>query len=87
VLAKEGSMPYLSVKVVWSLIQCRIQKQAGSMSTKATSISKDMDVAKHLSKLHNRYVIVPAYNAPNNIVFVCKKHYIDCLIKVLDVNN
>jgi hypothetical protein len=57
------------------------------MSTKATSISKDMDVAKHLSKLHNRYVIVPAYNAPNNIVFVCKKHYIDCLIKVLDVNN
>jgi hypothetical protein len=30
------------------------------MSTKATSISKDMDVAKHLSKLHNRYVIVTA---------------------------
>ena len=25
--------------------------------------------------------------APNNIVFVCKSHYIDCLIKELGIDN
>ena len=25
--------------------------------------------------------------APNNIVFVCKSHYVDCLIKELEFDN
>ena len=33
------------------------------------------------------YVIVSADKAPNNIGFVCKSHYIDCLIKELGINN
>ena len=41
------------------------------MSTCNTSIFKDPNVAKHLSNLHN------------NIIFVCKSHYIDCLITEL----
>ena len=33
--------------------------------------------------IHDRYVIVFADKAPNNIVCVCKSHYRDCLIKEL----
>ena len=33
------------------------------------------------------YVIVSADKAPNNIVFVCKSHYIDCFIKELGIDN
>ena len=57
------------------------------MSTCSTSIFKDPNVAKHLSLLHDKYVTVSADKAPNTIVFVCKSHYIDCLIKELGIHN
>jgi hypothetical protein len=63
------------VKSVRSLIQIRIKKLIGSMSTRSKSIFKDPNVAKHLYLLHDKYVIVSADKAPNNIVFVCKSHY------------
>jgi hypothetical protein len=47
------------------------------MRTRSTSIFKDPNVAKHLYLLHDKYVIVSADMAPNNIVFVCKSHYIE----------
>jgi len=70
-----------------SFIQIRIKKCIGSMSTRAISIFKDPNVAKHLSRLHDKYIVVPVDKAPNNIVFVCKSHYIDCLIKELSIDN
>jgi hypothetical protein len=42
------------------------------MSTRSTSIFKDPNVAKHLSLLHDKYVIVSADKFHNDIVFVCK---------------
>jgi hypothetical protein len=57
------------------------------MSTCSTSIFKDPNVAKHLSLLHDKYVTVSADKAPNTIDFVCKSHYIDCLIKELGIHN
>jgi hypothetical protein len=57
------------------------------MSTRSTSIFKDPNVAKRLSLLHDKYVIVSADKAPNNIVFVCKSYYIDYLIKELGIDN
>jgi hypothetical protein len=75
------------VKSVRSLIQIRIKTLSGSMSIRSTSIFKDPNVAKHLSLLHDKFVIVSADKAPNNIVFVCKSHYIDCLIKELCIDN
>jgi len=57
------------------------------MSTRTISIFKDPNVAKHLSHIHDKYVVVPVDKAPNNIVFVCKSHYIDCLIKELSIDN
>ena len=75
------------VKSLRSLIQIRIKKLSGSMSTRSTSIFKDPNVAIDLSLLHNKYVIVSADKAPNNIVFVCNSHCIDCLIKELGINT
>lgn len=49
------------------------------VSTHTKSIFKDPNVTKHLSFLHNKYGIVPADNAPNNAIFVCRSHYIDFL--------
>jgi hypothetical protein len=57
------------VKSGRSLIQIRIKKFSGSMSTRSTSIFKNTNVAKHLSLLHDNYVIVSTDKAPNNIVF------------------
>jgi hypothetical protein len=57
------------------------------MSTRSTSIFLDPNVAKHLSLLDDKYVIVSSDKAPNNIVFVCKSHYIDCLIKEVGIYN
>ena len=57
------------------------------MNTRYSSIFKDPNVAKHLSLLHDKYVIVSTDKAPNNIVCVCKSHYIDCLIKELGIDN
>ena len=58
------------------------------MSTCNTSIFKDPNVyTKHLSHLHDNYVVVPAEKASSNIVFVYKSHYIDCVIKELCFDN
>jgi hypothetical protein len=75
------------VKSVRSLIQIIIKKLSGFMSTRSTSIFKYPNVAKHLSLPHDKYVIVSADKAPDNIVCVCKSHYIDCLIKELGIDN
>ena len=40
------------------------------------SVFKDQEAVKCLSSLHDKYVIVPADKASNNIVFVCKSYYI-----------
>jgi len=49
------------------------------LDTKATFVFKDSEVAETLSIIHDKYVVVPADKTPNNIVFICIKHYIDCL--------
>jgi hypothetical protein len=76
------------MKSVRSLILIRIKKNLnGSMSIRSTSIFIDQNVAKHMPLLHDKCIIVSADKAPNNIVFVCKSHYVDCLIKELGIDN
>ena len=45
------------------------------------------DVKACLSDLHNKYVFVPADKTPNNIIIICKKYYIETLIKELGIDN
>jgi len=51
------------------------------MSSKVRFIFNDIGVVDNLSDLHNKCVVVPADKASNNIVFVCKTYYTDCLLQ------
>ena len=75
------------VKGIRSLVKRRIGHLRNSMSTKYVSIFKDPDVNSELSKLHDKFIFVPADKASNNIVFVCKKYYFQCLIQELGLNS
>ena len=50
-------------------------------------VLQNVDVKACLSDLHNKYVFVPADKAPNNIVIICKRYYIETLIKELGLDN
>jgi hypothetical protein len=67
------------VKSIRSLIKRRIGSLRIRMSTRTTNVFNEPDVTNTLSELHNKYVVVPADKASNNIVFICKKFYFDCL--------
>ena len=40
-----------------------------------------------LRKLHEDFVLVSADKAANNIIVICKKYYIETLIKELGINS
>ena len=41
----------------------------------------------NLNKLHEKFVLVPADKAYNNVIVECKKYYLDVVIKELNLNN
>ena len=45
------------------------------------------DVKDTLNNLHPSYVLFPAEKAVNNVIVVCKKYYIDTLVKELALHN
>jgi len=57
------------VTSIRSLIRKRIFKLSRFVSSKITSIFNDKNVVDNISDLHNKYVVVPADKASNNIVF------------------
>ena len=48
---------------------------------------QNVDVKACLSDLHNKCIFVPADKAPNNIIIICKRCYIETLIKELGLDN
>ena len=46
-------------------------------------ILNDPDVKDTLRRLDDDFVLVPADKAANNVIVVCKKYYIETLIKEL----
>jgi hypothetical protein len=56
-----------------SLVQGRIHKLKNCVNSRPKSVFKDQAAVKFLSSLHDKYAIVPADKASNNIVFLC--HY------------
>ena len=54
---------------------------------KSPKVLDQFDVKDTLHKLHATYVSVPADKAANNVIIVCKKYYIDTLVKELAINN
>ena len=62
------------VKSVRSLMQIRIKKLSGSMNTRSTPIFKDPNVAKHLSLLHDKYMLLSPPTRPLTILYLCVIH-------------
>ena len=48
---------------------------------------QNADVKACVSDIHNKCVFVPADKAPNNIIIICKRYYIEALIKELGLDN
>ena len=50
-------------------------------------ILSNLDVKDTLRRLHDDFVLVPVDKAANNVIVVCKKHYINMLIKELGITT
>ena len=74
------------VKLILSFVNKRISILCATMSTRCKSVFDNPEFAAELVDLHDNYVIVPADKASNNIVFVCKTYYINCLREELGLN-
>ena len=75
------------IKSIRHLLKRRMYMAGRSINNKPKSVFSDTDVTEHLADLHNRYVIVPADKASNNVVFVCKTYYFECLQRELDLDD
>ena len=59
----------------------------GHFKSSKCEVLDQPDVKDSLHKLDANYVLVPADKAANNVIIVCKKYYIDTLVKELGINN
>ena len=69
------------------LVADRISDLKGHFKSPKCKVLDQPDVKDTLHKLHANYVLVPADKAANNVIIVCKKYYIDTLVKELGINN
>ena len=74
------------VKSVMSLVNRRVSVLSRTMSRRHESVFDDPDVSAELAEIHEKFVVVPADKASNNIVFVCKTHYINCFMEELGMS-
>ena len=84
----KGEMVELSVLSSWKEmvkgpIEERISKLKQNFKQPTGKVLQNADVKASLSDLHNKYVFVPVDKAPNNIIIICKRYYIETLIKEL----
>jgi hypothetical protein len=75
------------VKCIRGILKSRIKHVQSKMRTIYPSRFHKPEVVKEINRLHEEYVLVPADRASNNIVFVIKAHYYQCIINELDINS
>ena len=85
-------MAELSVLSSWKemvkgQIEERIFKLKQNFKQPTGKVLQNVDVKACLSDQYDKYVFVPAYKAPNNIIIICKRYYIETLIKELGLDN
>ena len=66
------------------LVADRISNLKGHLKSPKCKVLDQPDDKDTFRKLHANYVLVPADEAANNL---CKKYYIDTLVKELGINN
>ena len=69
--------------MVKAQIEERISKLKQNFKQPTGKVLQNVDVIACLSDLHNKYVLVPVDKAPNNIIIICKRYYIETSIKEL----
>ena len=69
------------------LVTDRISNLKGHFKSPKCKVLEQPDVKDTLHKLHANYVLVPADKAANNVIIVCKKYYLDTLVKELGINK
>ena len=69
------------------LVADRTSNLKGHFTSHKCKVLDQPDVKDTLHKLHANYVLVPADKTANDVVIVCKKYYIDTLVKELGINN
>ena len=74
-------------KMVKGQIEERISKLKQNFKQPTGKVLRNTDVKACLSDLHNKYVFVSADKAPNNIIVICKRYYIETLIEELGLDN
>ena len=74
-------------EMVKGKIEERISKLKLNFKQPTGKVLQNADVKACLSDLHSKYVFVPADKAPNNVIIICKRYYIETLIKELGLDN
>ena len=68
-------------------IEERISKLKQNFKQPTGKVLQNADLKACLSDPHNKYVFAQADNAPKNIIIICKRYYIETLIKELELDN
>ena len=69
------------------LVTDHISNLKGHFKSLKCKVLDQPDVKDTFHKLQTNYVLVPADKAANNVIIVCKRYYIDTLVKELGINN
>ena len=69
------------------LVADHISDLKGHFKSPKYKVLDQPDDKDTLHKLHAHYALVPADKAANDVIVVCKKYYIDILVKDLGINN
>ena len=82
-------LPVLSSwkEMVKGQIEERLSKLKQNFKQPTGKVLQNADVKACLSDLHSKYVFVAADKAANNIIIICKRYYIETLIKELGLDN
>jgi len=54
---------------------------------KTKPILKEPNVIEYLKELHRKYVLVPIDKASNNVAIICKKYYVEVILKEISVST
>ena len=74
-------------EMVKSQIEERISKLKQNFKQPTGKVLQNANVKACLSDLHSKYVFVPAGKAQKNVLIICKRYYIETLIKELGLDN
>ena len=74
-------------EMVKGQIEERISKLKQNFKQPTGKVLQNADIKACLSDLHSKYVFVPEDKAPNNIISIYKRYYIEALIKELGLDN